>query len=132
MASMLVDWMNPGGNNLTRRFMPQISMPMVCDVPWRKRARSANRSGALLLAALGRTKLRHKVDELEVKEKKEDVDEQNYRSYQAPHGTYQANSCGKHSQAPCHKKWHVCNRRRSSRLSAGLRRDAADRSWCLG
>ena len=85
---MLVGWMNPGGNNPTRRFMPQISTLTVCDVPWRKRARSANRSGALLLAALGRTKLRHKVDELEVKEKKEVVDEQDYRGYQAPHGTY--------------------------------------------
>jgi 8-hydroxy-5-deazaflavin:NADPH oxidoreductase len=42
----LVAWMNPGGNNPARRSMPQISTPMVCDVPLRKRARSANRSGA--------------------------------------------------------------------------------------
>src|SRR6266496_3013074 len=58
MASMLVDWMNPGGNNPTRRSMPETSTSMVCETRWRKRARSANRSGVLLLRVLARTKLR--------------------------------------------------------------------------
>src|SRR6266496_2596014 len=91
MASMLVDWMNPGGNNPTRRSMPETSTSMVCETRWRKRARSANRSGVLLLRVLARTKLRleQALVRLRQREKKNnrDIYEQDYRRYSAPHGT---------------------------------------------
>src|SRR5205809_3289768 len=92
MASMLVDWMNPGDNNPTRRSMPQTSTPMVCETRWRKRGGSANRSGVLLLRALARTKLllEQALVRLTQRGKGKIIGtfyEQDYRRYSAPHGT---------------------------------------------
>src|SRR5437667_7043899 len=91
MASMLVVWMNPGGNSPIRQFMPQILMLMVCETPWRRRVRSASRNGVLPLRVLAHTKLRLEQALVRLRQRPRERIighyEQDYRRYSAPHGT---------------------------------------------
>src|SRR5438552_18930793 len=92
MPSMLVDWLNPGGNNPPRRFTRQTSTPMMCEPRWRKRVGRANRSGVLLLRVLARTKVRLeqalvRLRQRGKKKNNRDIYEEDYRRYSAPHGT---------------------------------------------